>query len=221
MEGERRGANPDLTGVFVAAAVFLLLVGLGLLYLFAERRAREEARRIMCRGNLNQLAKGMATYLWEEGDHRWYPFPLGQGLEPDDFGGAEWLATLYWTRTIPDPGCFICPSSHDTNRNGDDLGSSHAVRGRFGSQTISYAGMHYRSLADEAGNPKPGAIPDDFPPNEAMASDDTQGTVNHRGTYAGMVVLFFDSHVEYWTRTKIDPERAVGMKGTELWRLRN
>jgi len=33
--------------------------------------------------------------------------------------------------------------------------------------------------------------------------------------------LFFDTHVQFWTNTKIDLERGVGMKGTEVWRLRN
>ena len=222
MESEHRGAGINPAGVLVVALVLLIVISLGIALYFALERGREETRRISCRNNLNCLAKGMATYLNEYGDNRWYPFPLGQGLEPDDFDGAEWLASLYWTRTIPDPSCFICPSTTDTNHNGEDLGSTHAVRGRFGSQTVSYAAMHYRSLTDKAGYPKPGAIRDDFPPNEPMACDDTEGTINHgTPTNGGMAVVFFDSHVEFWTNARIDLERGVGMTGGPLWRLRN
>jgi len=76
-------------------------------------RPGEEARSIHCRSNLNQLAKGMATYLNELGNDTWYPFPVGRGLQADDFNGAEWLASLYCTNVVPDPGVFLCPSSSD------------------------------------------------------------------------------------------------------------
>jgi hypothetical protein len=222
MAEDRRGLGADAAAITFVVIVLLVLAGLILPFFARARDGGGGGRRTRCRSNLNQLAKGMATYLSEYGDNRWYSFPLGQGLEPDDFDGSEWLASLYWTRILPDPGVFLCPSSFDTNHNGEDLGSSHAVYGRFGSQTVSYAGMHYKSLTDKAGNPRPGAIPDDFPPNEPMASDDTEGTINHgEATNGCMLVLFFDSHVEFWTHTEIDLEHGVGMKGGPLWRLRN
>lgn len=44
-----------------------------------------------------------------------------------------------------------------------------------------------------------------------MACDGTQPPINHgRKDNGGMSVLFFDSHVEYWTNTKVDLERGVG-----------
>jgi len=224
VDSGRRGGGSDLATIAFVVTVFLVLAGLALRRFlpFPSARPIEEARRIRCRNNLHQLAKGMAVYLNSYGDGRWYPFPLGRGLEPHDFSGAEWLASLYWTGTVSDPAVFNCPVSPDINHCGEDLGSTHAVRGRFGSQTVSYAAMHYKSLTDEAGNPEPGAIPADFPPNEPMACDDTEGTINHgTATNVGMAVLFFDSHVEFWTNTKIDLRRGVGMKGGPLWRLRN
>ena len=222
MGDDRRSLGADAAAIAFVVIVLLVLAGLILPFFARARDGGGGGRRIRCRSNLNQIAKGMAVYLNEYGDNRWYSFPLGHGLEPDDFDGSEWLASLYWTRILPDPGVFLCPSSLDTNHNGEDLGSSHAVRGRFGSQTVSYAAMHYRSLTDKAGNPKPGAIPHDFPLNEPMACDDTEGAINHGDVSNGcMLVLFFDSHVEFWTNTKIDLERGVGMKGGDLWRLRN
>jgi len=179
-------------------------------------REREEARRVRCRNNLNQLAKGMATYLNPHGSGRHYPCPLGRGRDPNSYNGAEWFAALYWTGTIPDPGVFICPSSGDTNHDGVDIGSTRTAAA-FGSQTVSYAGMHWRSIT-----PTGGAIRDDFPPTEVMASDDTEGTVNHgEADDGGMNVLFFDSHVEWRTADELDPRTAVGQKGGLLARLAN
>jgi prepilin-type processing-associated H-X9-DG protein len=150
----------------------------------------------------------MATYLNEHGDNRFFPCPLGRtanGTGPDDYNGAEWLAALYWTGVVPDPGVFICPSSPDTNEEGIDIGT-RLQAGTFGSQTVSYAGMHYSSDSNE-----PGAIRDDYPPNKPMGSDDTQGDINH-GTLSngGMSILFFDSHVEFRTNTELHLKEAVG-----------
>ncbi len=202
-----------LIELLVVIAIIAILAGM---LLPALSRAREEARRIRCRNNLNQLAKGMATYLNEHGDNRFYPCPLGRGASTTGYNGAEWFASLYWTGSIPDPGVFICPSSPDSNDDGVDMGSSKAVAG-FGSQTISYAGMHWSSVT-----PTGGAIRDDFPPNEAMGSDDTQGQINHgEATNGGMAILFFDSHVEFKTNTELDLELAVGFVGGLLERLNN
>ena len=206
-----------------------LLVMAGVLLLFllclapdlCRPGAPEEARRSRCRSNLSLLARGLATYLSEHGDGRWYPFPLGLGTRPDDFNGAEWLASLYWTGIVPAPGIYLCPSSGDRNRRGRDIGAAGAAP-TFGSRTVSYASMHYRSLTDADGRPTPGAVPHDFPPNMPMACDDTQGAVNHGPANNGyMSVLFFDTHVEGKTSTEVDLERGVGQKGGLLWRLRN
>jgi len=75
-----------------------------------------------------------------------------------------------------------------------------------------------------------GAIRDDFPPNEPMSCDDTQGGINHgEATNGGMVILYFDSHVEFKTNTELDITSATGSIGrgfpsppkTTLCRLKN
>jgi len=209
----RRGAGVTLLETVIVVVVLALLAGM---LLPALSRAREEVRIPRCRMALNRLAKGMATYLNEHGDNRWFPCPLGRTRRPDTYNGAEWLASLYWSGVVPDPGAFICPSSSDTNRDGLDLGS-HTQAATFGSQTVSYAGMHYGSNPE-----KPGAIRDDYPPNKPMASDDTQGDINHgTASSGGMFILFFDSHVEFRTNTELDVEHAVGQKGGPLKELSN
>lgn len=226
-----------LIELLVVIAIIAILAGM---LLPALARAREEARRIRCRNNLNQLAKGMATYLNEHGDNRFYPWPAGRegcGDETTpDFGGAEWLATLYWTRVLPDPGVYICPSSPDTNENGQNLGDYgcgneegtwEGDSGKLKPEAVSYAGMgdvsvavYERTKLGRTGVASYIAIRDDFPPNETMACDDTEGSINHgERQNGGMAVLFFDSHVDFWTHTKVDLEQGVG-RG-DLVALRN
>jgi prepilin-type processing-associated H-X9-DG protein len=204
-------------GLGLAVTLFVLA---GLLAVWAIAAARREARRIRCVNHLNGLAKAMATYIAEHGDDRWYACPLGRGTRPDDYNGAEWLASLYWVEIAVWPPMFLCPSTEDSNDEGRDLGRGRAAP-TFGPQTVSYAAIHYRSLTDTDGSPKAGAIPaaDGFSPNEPMASDDTQGTPHH--SRRGANVLFFDTHVEWTGADRVDPARSVGTPGGLLWRLRN
>jgi prepilin-type processing-associated H-X9-DG protein len=210
----------ELVAIVLVAAVLLSLL------LPRVARQREEARQVRCRNNLGQIARGMIVYLGMYGDSRWHTCPLGRGARPDDYNGAEWLASLYWVGGLPDPGVFICPSSGDTNRDGADIGQYRAAP-TFGNQTVSYAGIHYYSGRDERGTRIPYVIPHDSPPNLPIASDDTQGDINHETMAGGMNVLFLDAHAAYSTtfrtNTDLDPRRAVGdpAPGALLRDLRN
>ena len=212
-----------LIELLVVIAIIAILAGM---LLPALSRAREEARRIRCRNNLNQLAKGFATYLNEHGDNRFYPCPLGRSKVPAYFNGAEWMAGLYWTGVVPDPGVFECPSSPDSNENGKNMGSDSAAA-TFDDQTVSYAGMHYKSLTNESQAATTRAIPDNFPPNMPMGSDDTQGQINHgEANNGGMAILYFDSHVEFKTNTELNLKTSVGAAPASgnyplLWMLSN
>jgi len=233
-----------LTLVELLVATVLLGVAIAILVFAMQgtKRVREQSLRIRCRANLCQVAKGMATYLNEYGDNVYYPWPAGMpgcgGDGPNaDFGGAEWLAALYWTKIIPDPGCFLCPSSPDDYMNGRDLGAFGCAGpgfqpgpdGKLKPGAVSFAALGatsnaaYQRIRLGKSPTSNSPIRDDFPPNEPMACDDTEGIINHGPHYRdpGMNVLFFDSHVEFWPRSKVDFERGVGMAGTDLFYLRN
>jgi type II secretory pathway pseudopilin PulG len=116
----RQARGLTLAEVLVA---MVLLGAIIALLVVAIPGAMERNRRERCRRNLNRFAEGMASYLrWGYGD-RLLPWPGGRPgcggeYQKADFGGAEWLAALYWTRHLADPAVFICPSSGDTNRDG-------------------------------------------------------------------------------------------------------
>ncbi|MBM4032319.1 MAG: hypothetical protein FJ291_11085 [Planctomycetes bacterium] len=237
--GPRGGASALASLACVAGVLFLVAVVGAALLQAGPDKARAEARRIRCRNNLNMFAKGVATYLNELGDNRFYPWPAGRAgcggeREKADFGGAEWLASLYWTKIIPDPEHFLCPSSGDDNGKGEKLGTAGCPQGKdapkdgkLGPRAVSYAGFGADSVAvwlKEKMKKEPKerkmALRDDFPPNEPMACDDTEDPINHSDEDAkGMSVMFFDSHVEFWTADKVNLERGVG--SGDLVALRN
>jgi len=217
----RRTAGISLLDLLAILAVVAILASVIVVVLV---RLREESRRLRCRDNLTELAKAMVMYML--GD-RFYMVPLGRcarGSGAETYNGAEWLASLYWTACVPDPDVFLCPSSGDTNAKGRDIGFqgvNDVAGGSFGSQTVSYAGMWWKSVNTLSG----GGIRDDFPPSEAMACDDTQGGINH-GTArdGGTSVLFFDGHVEFDTNRELDITSQTGSVGKRpglLWRLKN
>jgi hypothetical protein len=221
-------SSPRLLECLVVLGVLAVLAVLILAWVFRPALCieREGAWTIRCRNNLNQLGKGLDIYVLELGDNHWYPFPLGRGLRPGDFSGAEWLASLYWTGVVPDPSLFLCPASGDSNRDGRDLGQYHdgrAIAGRFGPPTVSYAGLHAYSLTDKAGKPVLAPIGvNDLRTDEPIASDDTDAPVNHAcRARLGMNVLYPDTRVEFKSNQEVDVEHEVGRKGGLLWRLRN
>jgi len=208
----------------VTAAIVCMCLAMGLtgLTTFTCARDRESARRILCGNNLRRLASGMFRYsdVLEAGNY--LSFPLGRGIAHDDFTGAEWLASLYWTDFVEEPSAFLCPASTDDNQGGTDLGRERAPVGRFGPGTVSYAGMHYGTLTCQD-VPSRKILPrHTFTGQAPMACDDTEDPINH-GTCSngGMNIIFFDGHVEFQSSAQLDLQRAVGLNGGLLQDLRN
>jgi len=229
------GKRGTVTLAEVLAVVALLLVA-GAVFAVVLDSKRSEARRIRCRDNLIQLGRAMVAYVSID-NGVFYPWPAGRpgcGTGPSpQFGGAEWLATLYWTRIVPDPEVFNCPSSRDDNRGATDLGSLGCPGGRrLLPGAVSYAALGDASVGVQMASTMGRAVgyatsklpiywrAIEFPPNAPMACDDTEAPINHgRAGNGGMNVLFFDSHVEWWTHERVDLERGVGTG--ELVHLRN
>jgi hypothetical protein len=231
-QGLSTGAIVAIVLGCVGGALVLGGLILALLLFPALSRAREEARRIRCRSNLKQLGTGMAGYLNIHGEGRFYPWPSGRrgcgGSRQDaSFGGAEWLASLYWTKTLTDPGIYICPSSQDSNSNGEALGTFQCPSDEgLSKHAVSYAGMAATSYAvyerEKLGRSpsSKSAIGDQFPSNEPMACDDTDDPINHgERDNGGMSILFFDTHADFWTHTRVDLNNGVG--NGDLVALRN
>lgn len=220
----------------VVGVVTLLVVLLLCRVIFRPLGPHTEHRRVLaCTSRLHELGKGLLRYTMQHDG--WCPFPLGRGTRRDGYNGAEWLATLYWTRFVDDADAFLCPGSGDTNHAGSDLCPDRASPDRFGPQTVSYAGIHYWSLRDTDGAAQPGALHVDAIENTVYAPaacDDTQGSVNHgKEPSRGFTVLFFDGRVWFlkerstsrpeWLTSKaeLDLEREVGLKDGPFWQLRN
>jgi len=225
---KRTDARAGLTLLEVVVVVLVVALIAGIL-LPALAHQREEGRRMRCRLNLNLLSKQMSSYLGELGNGVWYPCALRRGQQAGTYNGAEWLAALYWTGVVPDPGWFLCPSSGDTNTKGKDIGSRkpNDCGGTFGSQTISYAGLWWKSM-DTATGGAPNR--DQLLAQDPVACDDTQGGINHgSASNGGMNILFFDGHVEFRTAAEVDVTSEHGSVGqgfpnppkTLLWRLKN
>jgi prepilin-type processing-associated H-X9-DG protein len=80
-EGGRYRAVAEGDGMFALSPHMLPFgvgAGLAAMVVPAISRARNQARLIRDRNNLNQLAMGFATYLNEHGDNRFYPSGIGE-----------------------------------------------------------------------------------------------------------------------------------------------
>ena len=158
--------------------MLIVVVVLVSMLLPAKLRAREEARKSRCKGNLRQMGTAMIQYIDQYGKGRYYTWP---GPQKASFTGAQWVASMYWVSLLNEPDIYICPSSTDDNDNGGQLGRRFTI---IRAAEVSYAGR----------NGMLGAIEDKMPSNTMMMSDDTDDPPNHD---SGVNLLYFDAHVEW------------------------
>ena len=197
-------------------------------------KARQQAKITACKSNLRQLGMALTNYLDTYGSSRYFPYPMeAGGVAPGEastagtgFSGAAFLAALYWSGTITEPGIFLCPSSDDDNHKGEDYGDPENK-----DEPPAYNESHFGTI-EPGGDDEDGTEPigylvsfasraqckmpsdgrpltDRMPSDTVMASDDTQGTENHTDGYC---VLYADGHVS-WLPSKRIGNGAEGMVG--------
>lgn len=215
MKTDRRG----FTMIELLASIAIIAI-IGSILIPTLSRGREEARTVRCRNNLRHLAMAMSTYVNACGDFRFYPFHEQVTLYGEtwqlqrDMTGADFLAALYWSRIITDPGVFICPSTNDENFGGAALGldcssiwpdDTPEIQSQA-PKVVSYASKGYRHMREAVGGGWQWvALMDPIVGETILASDDTESLANHP---SGMSILYFDGRVEF--DKDLDRNESVG-----------
>jgi len=199
---------PNWSRFDVAALVLLGLAAVGILWLTLPR---EQSQRARCQDNLMQLGMALKQYVSTHGGGTFYPYPAQDaGYAPPTgeaiprgrgFSGASFLAALYWSGVVTQPGLFLCPDTSDSNRFGRDLGTNPSLLGgkpnvpgwsadfeKPDGSHVSYASKAQWTMP--LGQPLAAPLPDRM----VMAADDTDGERNHPG---GINILYNDGHVEF------------------------
>ena len=212
--------------ISILAAVLMPALGL----------AREMARKVKCRSNLRQIGLALTQYVDERGSNKYYPFPYGRENVPEDYSGKAFLAVIWWSGIVSEPGIFICPSTSDDNHKGADLGcrdGQYAVGeyggiGVKGSPTgtvaepgwdsdddigqnsfISYASKGW-AVSKIFGSLNSSVLTDNLPSDTVIACDDTRDPANHRD---GFNALFADTHVEWLSESRFDTSQTGATLG--------
>ena len=187
-----------LIELLVVIAIIAILAGM---LLPALARAREEARKAVCKSNLKQLGLAIAMYSNDFGEV--YPtLALNQAAGTDDLRALGSLCLLY-DQYISARKIYKCPSTTD-DPNNVAIGLNMDANGNLITAQPGGCSFGYDS--------QKGILTD---PGTAICADkrditnNTKNSTNHNNT--GQNVLYYDSHVE-WTNT-----RLCGLNNDDIW----
>jgi len=163
-----------------------------------------DAARVRCANNLRQLSKAMCMYFLRYGDNCMYPIPA------HSFRGDAWLATLYWAGLIDEPSVFRCPGTHDDGRLPRRPPRNLAAADAVEWDAVSYAGLCKGLTRNRHRNTYAFVDACIAASVSAMACDDNEGSRNHPH---GLVLVYFDSHVEFKAPGGAETYDRVGTRG--------
>ena len=105
----RRTNGFTLIELLVVISIIALLIAM---LMPAVKRARENARSVMCGSNLRQMGIGVESY---KGDWRGHFLPLQSPINGDCNRILTWFGILHDLAGVRNQNVFICPSRPDRN----------------------------------------------------------------------------------------------------------
>jgi prepilin-type processing-associated H-X9-DG protein len=188
----------------------------------ALSRAREEARKAVCKSNLKQLGLAMAIYANDFGD--FYPCfgaPPVVGVQLDatavgggtsKLGSRNQLSMLY-RNYITDSGLFVCPSAPQDATAFVGWFSQNAGAGKKNYLDETECSYAYDPFKRVSSRPNVG-VAGDRPDGPTGSPRVDRNSPNHMN--GGQNVLFVDGHV-LWLTTSIETDSTLAALGNTIW----
>jgi len=202
--------------------VIAIIAILAAMLLPALSRAREEARKAVCKSNLKQLGLAMAIYANDFGDF----FPcfaappvVGSQLDATLMGGgtsklgSRNQLSLLFRNYITDAGLFTCPSAPQDAKDfvGWLVVNPTANKKNYLDETeCSYA---YDVFKRVGGRPTVG-VAGDRPSGATGSPQVDRNSPNHNNS--GQNVLFVDGHV-IWRTSNAELDSTLAAQGGTIW----
>ena len=187
-----------LIELLVVIAIIAILAGM---LLPALARAREEARKAVCKSNIKQI--GLAISMYCNDYDEFYPTrELNLTVNTNDLRALGALCLLY-DQYITAKKIFKCPSTVDDPNN---LAIGLNIDRTEGLITATPAGCSYGfdGQKGKLTDPQTAICAD-----KLMNANRIRNSENHGNT--GQNVLYYDGHVEW------GPTRNVGLNNDDIW----